>query len=90
MFLRFALGLAEAGFLPAAALYATYWFPEKYRGRAISGYIIATSCSTVIGGPVATALMTYLDARSACMVGNGCFLARVCPPFFWEYLFCIG
>jgi ACS family tartrate transporter-like MFS transporter len=42
--LRFALGLAEAGFLPAAALYATYWFPEKYRGRAISGYIIATSC----------------------------------------------
>ncbi len=59
--LRFALGLAEAGFLPAAALYATYWFPEKYRGRAISGYIIATSCSTVIGGPIATALITYLD-----------------------------
>ncbi len=59
--LRFALGLAEAGFLPAAALYATYWFPEKYRGRAISGYIIATSCSTVIGGPIATALITYMD-----------------------------
>src|SRR4051812_33720506 len=49
--LRFALGLAEAGFLPAAALYATYWFPQEYRGRAISGYIIATSCSTIIGGP---------------------------------------
>src|SRR4051812_13624949 len=53
--LRFTLGLAEAGFLPAAALYVTYWFPEKYRARAISGYIIATSCSTIIGGPIAGA-----------------------------------
>jgi len=59
--LRFALGLAEAGFLPAAALYVTYWFPEKYRARAISGYIIATSCSTIIGGPVAGAIITYFD-----------------------------
>jgi sugar phosphate permease len=59
--LRFALGLAEAGFLPAAALYVTYWFPEAYRARAIAGYIIATSCSTIIGGPIAGAIITYLD-----------------------------
>jgi MFS family permease len=59
--LRFVLGLAEAGFLPAAALYVTYWFPEKYRARAIAGYIIATSCSTIIGGPIAGAILTYMD-----------------------------
>jgi MFS family permease len=59
--LRFLLGLAEAGFLPAAALYATYWFPEAYRARAIAGYIIATSCSTIIGGPIAGAIITYMD-----------------------------
>src|SRR5712672_4222768 len=59
--LRFALGLAEAGFLPAAALYVTYWFPEKYRARAIAGYIIATSCSTIIGGPIAGAILTFMD-----------------------------
>jgi MFS family permease len=59
--LRFTLGLAEAGFLPAAALYVTYWFPEKHRARAISGYIIATSCSTIIGGPIAGAIITYFD-----------------------------
>ena len=59
--LRFALGLAEAGFLPAAALYATYWFPEAYRARAIAGYIIATSCSTIIGGPIAGAIITYMN-----------------------------
>jgi MFS family permease len=59
--LRFALGLAEAGFLPAAALYVTYWFPEAYRARAIAGYIIATSCSTIIGGPIAGAIITYMN-----------------------------
>lgn len=77
--LRFALGLAEAGFLPAAALYATYWFPEKYRGRAISGYIIATSCSTVIGGPIATALMTYLDRTLGLHGWQWMFLAEGLP-----------
>src|SRR5262249_41582328 len=60
--LRFALGLAEAGFLPAAALYVTYWFPEAYRARAIAGYIIATSCSSIIGGPIAGAIITYMDS----------------------------
>jgi len=77
--LRFALGLAEAGFLPAAALYATYWFPEKYRGRAISGYIIATSCSTVIGGPIATALMTWLDHAFGLHGWQWMFLAEGLP-----------
>ena len=77
--LRFALGLAEAGFLPAAALYATYWFPEKYRGRAISGYIIATSCSTVIGGPIATALMTWLDHAFGLHGWQWMFLAEGIP-----------
>ncbi len=60
--LRFALGLAEAGFLPCAALYVTYWFPESHRARAIAGYIIATSCSTIIGGPIAGAIITYMNS----------------------------
>jgi sugar phosphate permease len=77
--LRFTLGLTEAGFLPAAALYATYWFPEKYRGRAISGYIIATSCSTVIGGPIATALMTWLDRVLGLHGWQWMFLAEGIP-----------
>lgn len=77
--LRFALGLAEAGFLPAAALYATYWFPEKYRGRAISGYIIATSCSSIIGGPIATALITYLDRFAGLHGWQWMFIAEGLP-----------
>lgn len=77
--LRFALGLAEAGFLPAAALYATCWFPENHRGRAISGYIVATSCSTVFGGPIATALMTLLDHAFGLHGWQWMFLAEGIP-----------
>jgi len=58
---RFVLGLAEGGFLPGAAVYMTQWFPEAHRARAIAGYIIATSVSTIVGGPIAGAIITFLD-----------------------------
>ena len=60
--LRFSLGLMEAGFLPGVAVYLTQWFPERYRGRAVSGYIIAGSFAAVLGGPISTAIMTYAHA----------------------------
>jgi MFS transporter, ACS family, tartrate transporter len=59
--MRFALGVMEAGFLPALAVYLTRWFPQRYRARAVGGYIIGTSFAAVLGGPMSTALMTYLD-----------------------------
>ncbi|MFL9926814.1 MFS transporter [Herbaspirillum lusitanum] len=58
---RFLLGVMEAGFLPGVAVYLTKWFPERYRARAVGGYIIAGSFSAVLGGPLSTALMTYGD-----------------------------
>ena len=59
--LRFLLGVMEAGFLPGVAVYLTKWFPERYRARAVGGYIIAGSFSAVLGGPISTSLMTYAD-----------------------------
>ncbi|HKT97057.1 MAG TPA: MFS transporter [Paraburkholderia sp.] len=56
--LRFLLGVMEAGFLPGVAVYLTQWFPERYRARAVGGYIIAGSFSAVLGGPLSTTLMT--------------------------------
>jgi sugar phosphate permease len=58
---RFLLGVMEAGFLPGVAVYLTKWFPERYRARAVGGYIIAGSFSAVLGGPISTALMTYAN-----------------------------
>ncbi len=39
---RFALGLAEAGFFPGVIVYLTHWFPARDRGRALSWFFIAT------------------------------------------------
>ena len=59
--LRFGLGVMEAGFLPGIAVYLTYWFPVRYRARAVGGYIIAGSFSAVLGAPISTAVMTYVN-----------------------------
>jgi MFS family permease len=77
--LRLILGLAEGGFLPAAALYVTYWFPQAYRARAIAGYIIATSFSTIIGGPLSGAIMTYMDGLIGLHGWQWMFIAEGAP-----------
>ena len=59
--LRFLLGLTEAGVLPGMALYVTFWFPSRYRARAVGGYIIAGAFAAVLGGPVSGALITYFN-----------------------------
>ncbi len=59
--LRFGLGVMEAGFMPGVAVYLTKWFPSRYRARAVGGYIIAGSFSAVLGGPISTTVMTYLN-----------------------------
>ena len=39
--LRFALGVAEAGFFPGIILYLTYWYPAEYRARFMATFAIA-------------------------------------------------
>ena len=54
---RFLLGVAEAGFFPGMILYLTYWFPAAQRGRIIGTFMLAVPISSVIGGPLSTALL---------------------------------
>ncbi|WP_424630611.1 MFS transporter [Bradyrhizobium sp. SYSU BS000235] len=49
---RFLLGVAEAGFFPGIILYLTYWYPEKYRARVMSAFIVGAPLSAVLGGPL--------------------------------------
>jgi ACS family tartrate transporter-like MFS transporter len=55
--LRFALGVAEAGFLPGILYYLAQWFPKHERARAVSWFMIGIPLSTVFGGPVAGMLL---------------------------------
>ena len=50
--LRFALGLAEAGFFPGIILYMTYWFPPVVRARFGAFFLIGIPLAQVIGAPI--------------------------------------
>jgi D-galactonate transporter len=58
--MRFMLGVFEAGFVPGAILYLTYWYPETRRARIMGIFSSAITIAGVIGSPVSGAIMTHL------------------------------
>ena len=56
-FLRFLLGVAEAGFVPGMLLYLTFWFPSHERARAVAKFMTATSLAGVVGAPLSSAIL---------------------------------
>ncbi|VXB04886.1 putative metabolite transport protein NicT [Burkholderia sp. 8Y] len=60
-FLRFLLGVAEAGFAPGVILYLTYWFPAARRAKALSLFFMAIPLAGIIGGPLSGYIMHALQ-----------------------------
>ena len=60
-FLRFLLGVAEAGFFPGIILYLTYWFPASRRAKMTALFMTAIAISNVVGSPASGAIMQYMD-----------------------------
>ena len=52
-FLRFALGVAEAGFFPGAILFLSTFVPAQHRGKILALFYLAQPLTTVIGSPLA-------------------------------------
>lgn len=77
--LRFGLGVAEAGFMPGVVLYVSYWFPARYRARAIGSYIIAGAFAAVLGGPLSTMVMTWADGGGGLHGWQWMFIAEGAP-----------
>jgi MFS transporter, ACS family, tartrate transporter len=55
--MRFVLGVAEAGFFPGMLLYMTYWFPDRWRGRFVVGFMAAIPMANIVGGPLSTSIL---------------------------------
>lgn len=55
--LRFLLGVAEAGFFPGAILFLSLWVPAQYRSRILMLFYLAQPLTTVVGAPLAGALI---------------------------------
>jgi ACS family tartrate transporter-like MFS transporter len=60
-FLRFLLGVAEAGFFPGIIIYLTYWFRAKEQATTIAFFVAAIPVSYVLGAPLSTWLMEVMD-----------------------------
>ncbi|QKW36953.1 MFS transporter [Actinomadura sp. NAK00032] len=56
---RLLLGFAEAGLAAGILLYLTFWFPRRQRSWALSGFFLMTPVSSIIGAPLAAALITW-------------------------------
>jgi len=55
--IRFLLGVAEAGFFPAIILYLTYWFPKKRRAAMFAMFMVAVNFAGIIGSPISGLIM---------------------------------
>lgn len=55
--LRFILGVAEAGFVPGIIVYLSHWYRPRDRGKAIAIFFAAIPASAVIGGPLSALLL---------------------------------
>jgi MFS transporter, ACS family, tartrate transporter len=55
--LRFLLGLAEAGFVPGIIVYLSHWYRREDRGKAIALFFAAIPASQVLGGPLAAMML---------------------------------
>src|SRR6266446_3148824 len=56
-FVRFLLGVAEAGFFPGIVLYFTYWFPSYHHARIVSGFLMGLPVAVALGAPISTGLL---------------------------------
>jgi MFS family permease len=71
--LRFLIGVAETGFLPAVLLYLSRWVPRQQRARFNGTFLAAIAVAGFVGGPIGGYIM-----QSA----NGAFGLRG-----WQQLF---
>ena len=58
--LRFALGVAEAGFFPSMIFYLSLWFPKAYLARSVGFFMAANPLAVFVGAPL-SGLILELD-----------------------------
>jgi ACS family tartrate transporter-like MFS transporter len=88
--LRFALGVAEAGFFPGIILYLTFWFPSHWRGRIVASFMTATALAGLVGSPLSGTVL-LLDKRLGLHGWQWLFILEAIPALLlgglvWLYL----
>ncbi|HTC07171.1 MAG TPA: MFS transporter [Acetobacteraceae bacterium] len=87
---RFALGIAEAGFFPGIILYLTWWFPSYYRSRIVGVFMAAIPISNIVGSILSGTLLG-LDGWLDLAGWQWLFIIEAVPAVvlgvvFWVYM----
>ncbi|MEY3375845.1 MAG: hypothetical protein RL463_149, partial [Bacteroidota bacterium] len=77
--LRFCLGLAEAGFFPAIILYLSIWFPEKRKARVVAMFLVSINFAGIIGSPLSGWILESTQSASFLKPWQWLFLLEACP-----------
>jgi MFS family permease len=77
--LRFALGVAEAGFFPGIILYLTYWYPSERRSRMMTLFMTAIPISGICGGPLSGWIMQSVEGVHGWRGWQWLFLLEALP-----------
>jgi MFS transporter, ACS family, 4-hydroxyphenylacetate permease len=59
--IRFLVGVFEAGFVPGALLYLTYWFPGAHRARSNGLLMMAQPMAVAIGAVISGYILVAMD-----------------------------
>lgn len=58
-FIRFLLGLAEAGFYPGVIVFLTHWFPVRDRARALAYFFVATPIAQMVSPKISNFMLKF-------------------------------
>ncbi|MEN3275971.1 MAG: hypothetical protein V7631_1761 [Massilia sp.] len=86
--LRFLLGVAEAGFIPAILLYLTYWFPASRCGKVTALFLTGIPMSGVIGGPLSGFIMATMDDVQGLASWQWLFVLEAIPTVVLGFIAC--
>lgn len=92
--IRFMLGVFEAGFFPGVIYFLSDWFPARTRTAVLGWFMCGTPLSSVVGGPVSSALLGLngwmglkgwqwlfvLEGLPACLLGVLCLWVLADKP----------
>ena len=77
--LRFALGVAEAGFFPGILVYLNRWYPARRRAQITALFAIAVPLAGVIGGPVSGGILSLMHDTAGLRGWQWMFLLEGAP-----------
>ncbi|SAL02225.1 major facilitator transporter [Caballeronia calidae] len=83
---RFLLGAAEAGFAPAIMYLLTLWFPARYRGRAMSIYVMGAPLAFVVGGPISGYILHAFSGNEHLAAWQWLFLIEAIPAIVLAFV----